>query len=251
MASVVKLPRPQDFLATDDDQQLIIGQPQHLVGRKQPAAAKALRISVLGNDLGNGDALPGRHGGVDLHRHVSAPDTEIFRRHIVCAAQHQLRVRIAYQFRPEVVGIAVLDLRQVLAAHQDLEGPGADGAQTPGKVRDDTDVVHLVQNDIHRHWAPLFRRTVSVADQLDEQEGEKKGRQKFQRGVLVIQDDVIYAFGLPGKSEVDVGLAGDTSDSLALEHLQSGTQAQDHTGPHGIAGLAEQAVGCPGRMVQR
>ena len=137
-----------------------------------------------------------------------------------------------------------------MAAHQDLEGPGADGAQTPGEVRDDTDVVHLVQNDIHRHWAPLFRRTVSVADQLDEQEGEKKGRQKFQRGVLVIQDDVIYAFGLPGKSEVDVGLAGDTSDSLALEHLQSGTQAQDHTGPHGIAGLAEQAVGCPGRVVQ-
>ena len=180
MASVVELLCPQDFLATDDDQQLIIGQPQHLVGRKQPAAAKALRISVLGDDLGNGDALPGRHGRVDLHRHISAPDTEIFRRHIVCAAQHQLRVRIAYQLRPEVVGIAVLDLRQVLAAHQDLEGPGADGAQTPGEVRDDTDVVHLVQNDIHRHWAPLLRRAVSVADQLDEQEREEKGRQKFQ-----------------------------------------------------------------------
>ena len=51
MASVVELLCPQDFLAADDDQQLVVGQPQHLVWRKQPASAKALRISVLGDDL--------------------------------------------------------------------------------------------------------------------------------------------------------------------------------------------------------
>lgn len=121
MASVVKLFCAQYLLATDNDQQLIVGQPKHLVRCEQPAAAKALRISVLGDDLGDGDALPGRHGGVDLHRHVSAPGAEILRRHIVRAAQHQLCVRVAHQFRPEVVWIAVLDLGQVLAAHQYLK----------------------------------------------------------------------------------------------------------------------------------
>ena len=180
MASVIELFCPQYLLTPDNNQQLIIGKPKHLVWCEQPAAAKPLRITVLGDDLGNGDALPGRHGGVDLHRHIAAPGTEILRCHIICAAQHQLRVRIAHQLRPEVVGVAVLDLGQVLAAHQNLEGSGADSTQTPGEVRDNADVVHLVQDDIHWYRAPLLRCAVGVADQLDEQEREEKGRQKFQ-----------------------------------------------------------------------
>lgn len=101
------------------------------------------------------------------HCHVAAPGATVFRCHIVCAAQHQLRIRIAYQLRPQVVWVSVLDLGQVLAAHHHLKRPGTDGTQPPGKVGDDPDIVHLVQHDIYRNRTPLVWRAVCVANQFD------------------------------------------------------------------------------------
>ena len=199
MASVIELLRSKNLLPADNDQQLVVGQPKYLVRCEQPAASETLGISVLGDNLGDGDALPVRHNGVDLHRHVAAPGAEILRRHIVRAAQHQLGVRVAYQLCPQVIGVSVLNLGQVLTAHQNLKGPGANGTQTPGEIWDDADVVHLVQDDIHRYQASLLRCAVGVADQFYEQEGKEKGRQELKRGVLVVQDDVLFPKNNLGK----------------------------------------------------
>ena len=52
MSGVIELPGPQDLLPAYDDQDLIVGQAQHLVRRQQPPPAQALGVTVLGNDLG-------------------------------------------------------------------------------------------------------------------------------------------------------------------------------------------------------
>lgn len=174
--------------------------------------------------------------------------TDEFRRHVVRAAQHELRIRIAQQLRPEIVGVSVLNLRQILASHQHLKGAGPDGGESPPKVRDDADVIHLVQDDIDRDLAALFRCAVGVTDQLDEQEGEEQGRQELQGGILIVQDDVIDAFALPRLRQVNVGVLGDLPDGLALEDLKPGAQSQNNACPHIVAGLAEEVEGGLGRM---
>ena len=87
--------------------------------------------------------------------------------------------------------IAVLQLGKALRTHDDLERSRPDGGQPPAEILDGADVVHLVQDDVDRHLAALFRGAVGVAHELDEQEGEEQGRQELQGGVLIIQDDVI------------------------------------------------------------
>ena len=180
MAGIIEFPGPQHLLPANNNQQLVIGQAQYLVRGEQPAAAEPFGIAVLWDDLGHGNALPGGHGGVHLHGHVAAAAAGILRRDIICAAKHELRIRIAHQFRPEIVGIPVLELGQGLAGHEDLQGPGPNSTEPSAKIRYDADVVHLVQYDIHRYFTSLIRRAVSIPDQLDEQEGKEKGRQKFQ-----------------------------------------------------------------------
>ena len=135
-----------------------------------------------------------------------------------------------------------------MRAHDDLERSRPDGRQPPAEILDGADVVHLVQDDVDRHLAALFRGAVGVAHELDEQECEEQGRQELQGGVLIVQDDVIGALAPARFRQVDVGAAGDPPHGLALEHLESGAKAQDDACAHGVAGLAEQAVRPLGRM---
>ncbi len=116
VASVIELFCTQDLLAADDDQQLIVWHAEHLVRGEEPAPAKPLGIAVLGDDLGDGNALACGYGGIHFHRHITAAGAEILRRNIVGTAEHELRVGIAQQFCPEIVWIPVLHLRQVLTA---------------------------------------------------------------------------------------------------------------------------------------
>ena len=76
MLGEVELLGPEHLLAAQDDQQLIVGEPEHLVRGQHPPPADPLRVAVLGDDLRQGEALPCGHGGVDFHCHVSAAGTE-------------------------------------------------------------------------------------------------------------------------------------------------------------------------------
>lgn len=111
VAGEVKLFGAQHLLAPDDDEQLVVGEPQHFIRGQEPAAAKPLRISVLWDDLGQCDALPHRLGGVDLHCHITAAATKKVRRDVIRAAQHELGIGVAQQLRPQVIGVSILDLR--------------------------------------------------------------------------------------------------------------------------------------------
>ena len=174
MLGEVELLGPEHLLAAQDDQQLIIGQPKHLVRGQHPPPADSLRVAVLGDDLRQGEALPCGHGGVDLHRHVPAAGAEVLRSHVIRGAQHDLGVGVAQQLRPQVIWVAVLQLGKALRAHDDLERSRPDGGQPPAEILDGADVVHLVQDDVDRHLTSLFRGAVGVAHELDEQEGEEQ-----------------------------------------------------------------------------
>ncbi len=50
----------QDIVSSDDHQQLLVWDAQHLVRSQQPSAPLALRLTVLGDDLRYGNGLCAR-----------------------------------------------------------------------------------------------------------------------------------------------------------------------------------------------
>ena len=50
VVSIIKLFQFQDIVSSDDHQQFLVGDAQHLVRSQQPSAPLALRLTVLGDD---------------------------------------------------------------------------------------------------------------------------------------------------------------------------------------------------------
>ena len=49
VVSIIKLFQFQDIVSSDDHQQFLVGDAQHLVRSQQPSAPLALRLTVLGD----------------------------------------------------------------------------------------------------------------------------------------------------------------------------------------------------------
>ena len=98
--SKVKLRKFQNVLATDYDQHFVVRESKYLIWGKQFSPAMALRLPVLRYYLSQSDCLLGGHGGIHLDTQIAASCGEIVRCHIVCAAEHQLDITVAYDFCP-------------------------------------------------------------------------------------------------------------------------------------------------------
>ena len=114
VVSIIKLFQFQDIVSSDDHQQFLVWDAQHLVRSQQPSAPLALRLTVLWDDLRYGNGLAHGHGGVDLHRHITAPRGEVLGADLIGTAQHKLHVQVTDDLCPEIVGIPVLELTEAL-----------------------------------------------------------------------------------------------------------------------------------------
>lgn len=97
----VKSPKLEKLVAIanilGNDQQFLVRDAQHLVWSQQPSAPLSFGLAILGNDLRHGDGLAHGHGGVDLHRHITASRREISGLRSSCTEEslftNDLRVR--------------------------------------------------------------------------------------------------------------------------------------------------------------
>ena len=174
VVSIIKFFQFQDIVSSDDHQQFLVWDAQHLVRSQQPSAPLALRLTVLGDDLRYGNGLAHGHGGVDLHRHITAPRGEVLGADLIGTAQHELHVQVADDLRPEIVGIPVLELTEALHGQHHIDRTAADNAERTGEIRtvrcaaELAHIVELIEDEVDRDFAAQLRRAVGIAHQLDE-----------------------------------------------------------------------------------
>ena len=161
-------------MSSDDHQQLLVGDAQHLVRSQQTSAPLPLCLTVLWDDLRYGNGLAHGHGGVDLHRHITAPRGEVLGADLIGTAQHELHVQVTDDLRPEIVGIPVLELTEALYGQHHIDRTAADNAERTGKIRtvrcaaELAHIVELIEDEVDRDFAAQLRRAVGIADQFDE-----------------------------------------------------------------------------------
>ncbi len=176
MTGIVELIKPQQILATDNDQHLLMRKPKNFIRGEELTLSLPLCFPVLGNHLCDGYGFLHGHGGIHNDAHFSAAVRYVIRSDIIRTTEHKLDVAVADDFGPKIVGIAVLKLAKALDSKHDPNIPGADDAQRSTEIRavrratDSADVVELVQNQIHGYRTPSAGGKIGKAGKLDKQE---------------------------------------------------------------------------------
>ena len=74
MHCVIEFLCTKHVFTTDDDQQHVVGKPEYLIRREQPAAAETVRLPVLGDELCDGYLFLDRHSRVYTNSAVAAAE---------------------------------------------------------------------------------------------------------------------------------------------------------------------------------
>ena len=178
--------------------------------------------------------------------------TEEFGGQLIGAAQCKLIVTAAQYLLPLVIGIPVLQARQILkyAAHADA--PRADHADLPAQVGNYTAGCQLLAQYVNGDWQPAVSTVfIRITDELDKRERQKQGREEIKGAVLIGCDAEIGAGLLARQLHINFIMAGDLTDGPVLKHLQAAAQPDDNAAAHCIRGLAEQRIGRSGGMAGR
>lgn len=117
----------------------------------------------IGGYLRYGNGLAHGHGGVDLHRHITAPRGEVLGADLIGTAQHELHVQVTDDLRPEIVGIPVLELTEALHGQHHIDRTAADNAERTGEIRtvrcatELAHIVELIEDEVDRDFAAQLR----------------------------------------------------------------------------------------------
>ena len=227
-------------------------QAQKLVGIHQRPLRVASSLAVRpGGIIDRGEQRLHRdlrRGGADGHHAAFVGD--VLGRHLVVAAEENLRVTVADDLLPFLVFVTVGKLRDALDDDLAVDVERAANADGFLEIHQPPDVAEFFQHDVHRHREPpVLALLPRVVGQAGEEQGEEHRAEELQGAVLCGNDAEVGAWALSGEQQINVIMPGDFVHQLVLEHPQPVAEADGDVAPNLPVGQTEDAVGRLRRMV--